>query len=428
MRIDRIVKAAIVVAFVAQLLLLFVTLGRNDPAVPWDDDSLLYRAVFNVDWDNLPPLGHLDGLERRQGEEVVVRRWAEERNPDAFTSKDGNRVQENLELLLKEMESSVAVKAMAPYTQYGRVVDQTRTPSVDTTTVIAPSTRIPPAGPRPGVSLLEGDVLPDHRISCEAEDPLLIFYNRIGKAGSTTLHTWMKRSASMESVRTIFGRDPEYLNHNGRAIQNEVDAVLKNTHPDKRTIYVNHIYFLDFPQYTSSPKVSDIAYVNMLRHPGERYVSQYWFWRGLNDLFGRECREFGITVEECIRRTAEQGEVYTCPIFNYQTLYLCGQGPECVIPATTDTYKTARKHVLERYSTIGVLEELELYTKVLRKKFPSYFTIEVDTGHSMKTKGSRTREQEVIDLAAEYNHFDMLLYELVVELLHAQAYNCGDYP
>lgn len=257
------------------------------------------------------------------------------------------------------------------------------------------------------------------RTSCEAEHPTTVFYNRIGKAGSTTLNEWLKKQCRESSSTVVFGTDPESLDRSALREEREIQRALRG---EQLTVYISHIYYLDFEKYDYHPSLS---YINMMRNPGKRYISQYHFWRTLKDPFGNDCREAGISLESCIEQSHDS-VVYTCPMANYQTLYFCGHGPDCVAPATEATFQLAKKHLIENYSTVGVLEEIDLYTQILLKKFPDHFQNPgITTGHAMKTGKRGPDDDQLVALATELNNYDVQLYNIALDLFHEQAANCG---
>ena len=50
------------------------------------------------------------------------------------------------------------------------------------------------------------------------------------------------------------------------------------------TIYVGHVFFTDLGDYLPPATFTRPAYVNWLRDPVERYISQYYFWHTLVDI------------------------------------------------------------------------------------------------------------------------------------------------
>ena len=96
------------------------------------------------------------------------------------------------------------------------------------------------------------------------------------------------------------------------------------------------------------------------------------------------------------------------------------------MPPTEKSFQIAKKHMIEEYATVGIMEEMGLFTEILRKKFPTIFTIEADLVHVMKSAKPKTAgNQELIDKASSLNDLDMRLYEVALELFHEQAAACG---
>src|SRR5690606_32363686 len=103
---------------------------------------------------------------------------------------------------------------------------------------------------------------------------------------------------------------------------------------DKQNIMERHIHYINFTRNGFQQP----DYINMMRDPASRYISQYYFWRGLQSTFGKEVRELNYTVEDCLF-LSRYGEVYGCPRLNYQTTYFCGHDPICYdYPITYNAY------------------------------------------------------------------------------------------
>jgi len=259
--------------------------------------------------------------------------------------------------------------------------------------------------------------------------PRQIFYNRIGKAGSSSLLTW---------IATMIAEDDDTNYHRNDDTASERFTLEEETaftrrfqglyRSGERNVIEKHTYWVDFHRNGISDPPS---YINMMRDPAQRWLSQYHFWRTLQGVFGREVRELGYSVEDCLRLT-KQDTTYTCPMANYQTLYLCGHDPDvCTSPVTEATYKRALHNLVMEYDIVGPLEALDMYRLLLARMYPSYFDearIRPALPHAKNSGRKDEATEEQLRLARELNKYDYKLYDVAVRLFRRKALACGIPP
>ena len=102
--------------------------------------------------------------------------------------------------------------------------------------------------------------------SCEPKEPQIIIYNRIPKAGSTTLMTILEKLADRNNYNFV---TPEPYHDHWKVKR----AVVKALDSGGRTVICNHF---NFPEFLYG---KDIAYVNILRNPVDKCVSTYYYAR-----------------------------------------------------------------------------------------------------------------------------------------------------
>jgi hypothetical protein len=101
---------------------------------------------------------------------------------------------------------------------------------------------------------------------CATQDPQIIVYNRIPKAGSTTIITLLKQLSLANGFH--LAEPMPYYDH-VQARQAILDAIASGN----RTVVCNHF---NFPEILYGDR---IAYVNVMRDPVERCTSEYYYRR-----------------------------------------------------------------------------------------------------------------------------------------------------
>lgn len=151
----------------------------------------------------------------------------------------------------------------------------------------------------------------------------------------------------------------------------------------EKVIYIGHVFFFDLEDYLHQPHSSSSstprdntdsrritfqrpAYVNFLRDPVDRYLSQYSYWRTLPDI-GPATVVAGATIEQCMAAAAaaansnsrsvgskdddddgnDDHHLFGCPPVNYMTSYLCGLSPHCSDPPDYQTFLRAKRNLVE---------------------------------------------------------------------------------
>lgn len=154
-----------------------------------------------------------------------------------------------------------------------------------------------------------------------------LIYNRIGKAGSSTMkHYFKSRSRKSRGfvVNDVVSDNFEFVSAQGEM---EIVQKLLGTHKWFRnsgqpTVHVAHMHHIDWGKYRV-PGVEP-TYINLMREPAKRWLSQFNFWRSLDDI-GPTVRELGTdSPAGCFLGEAP---VVGCPPVNYMTLCVCVAHP-----------------------------------------------------------------------------------------------------
>lgn len=194
-------------------------------------------------------------------------------------------------------------------------------------------------------------------------EPLVLVYNRIPKAGSTTFMALAKDLADTNGFRMV---TPEpYYDHSKirRAI---FDAIVSNT----KTLVVNHFYF---PEIVYGDQ---IAYMNIMRDPVNRSVSDYYYLRyssrrGNHAVKYRETHG-DLSLDECLFKKNNEFAGICEPDVNLQSNFFCGrEGHPCHDqPSMLESF--GLRNMRDHFS-VGVEERYRETLEMLEKTFPSFF-------------------------------------------------------
>ena len=236
-------------------------------------------------------------------------------------------------------------------------------------------------------------------------NPLVLVYNRIPKAGSTSLMA-LAKELSVKNGFSMVTPEP-YFAHDKirRAI---FHAIVTNT----RTLVVNHFHF---PEIVYSDRVE---YMNMVRDPVERLLSDYSYLRSFqsrkNHALSYREKHGDISVDECIFGDTEfSGKCL--PISNLQAHFFCGmEKSPCHENATLLAARAAIN--LEKLYTVGVTERYDDTLKMLETKYPKFFKGISELYTSKQEKTLNTNQHTIpsdraIEVLKKANFIDYDLYK-----------------
>lgn len=157
------------------------------------------------------------------------------------------------------------------------------------------------------------------------DNPDILVYNRINKAGSSTTMDITKRLSKINNFTILM--PTQYYDH--KKLRQALFSAIES---GKRTVIMN---YFNFPEFIYSNKVS---YINMMRDPVERFISEYYYARSLGR--GRNGEQYraahgNLSLEESIF-----GQSYftghCLGKFNVMAHYFCGM--ESSLCHTNDTW------------------------------------------------------------------------------------------
>ena len=194
-------------------------------------------------------------------------------------------------------------------------------------------------------------------------DPLVLLYNRVPKAGSSSMTSLINKLSSKHNFKMLGWFD--LPSHDFDAVQAAVqDALAKG----EKTVIAQHFHFPEIVH-------EDVAYINVLREPVARCTNQYYYLR-YGDRREEDRKKvldkYGdLTIDECID-SGNQATCFNCDGWK-QSLFFCGQdGGECGDFSPNEVLVRA-KEVVDSHYVVGVIEDFEGTVAVMEKLFPTFF-------------------------------------------------------
>ena len=251
-----------------------------------------------------------------------------------------------------------------------------------------------------------------HRELVRKEDskPLLIYYNRIPKCGSTFFTSLLNKTAETKQrfvVNNFHHRGLRFSfknDHEKRRFFNDIEHdVATESNP---ILYIRHQYFTDFHEaqkksgHGKLDKSNSVFYMNMLRDPVERFISEYYYKRHGSEITKdidslrrvTNTRNVNMTLNECVStRNAECSSIKQT-----MTMFFCGQSEDCVENSNRPkSLEKAKSNLLNVYDFIGIHERFEDSIRILEATLPdtmkglyhNYKSIRGDPGQVTRKKG-----------------------------------------
>ncbi|CAB4002078.1 heparan sulfate 2-O-sulfotransferase hst-2-like, partial [Paramuricea clavata] len=256
--------------------------------------------------------------------------------------------------------------------------------------------------------------------SCEPLYPRVVFYNRIFKAASSTMSELLKTSSSR--LGNLYTRDftEEWENENlSHPVLTRIQSkIAKCKTKNKKLMAIAHLYFREDIEST---------YINLLREPVARFISHYYYCRSpirwpikLKKL--KELGHFNVTIEECLENQ------YEGCAWNHMTRFFCGPRALCKT-GNDEALAHAKYHMLHYYASVGVMEYLNEFVKVLHKRLPEFVLPAPEAGMRKRfvTTGVKKKpiNESTLQRIKQVNQADIELYEFAKDLFFKQAASCG---
>ena len=220
-------------------------------------------------------------------------------------------------------------------------------------------------------------------------NPRVLVYNRIAKAGSSSLLNLIHKLSKVNnfSVFTSFQYD------NRTVAERIIDNALSKK-SNERSIIVEHFHFIS--KYTFDDRV---AFFNLARNPLDRQISYYCYSRWGNrprDARAQIINRWGNnTFSECFYMELKRRKKVCMNEDHFQKNYICGDEVHAMLPE--DIFHCAHKNLRSHYF-IGIAEEYRTTLKMLSLLYPTFFNGVLEIYNNM-TQDEQLRNRSPEDTA-----------------------------
>ena len=274
---------------------------------------------------------------------------------------------------------------------------------------------------------------------CQASYPCVVFYNRLPKAGSTSVLSWMKdRIKETGMARTIHSTILKYRYLSPSDQVSFVQFWSSLFDQGTRTIFDRHMFYLNTSQISTS--VPSPVYINMVRDPIDRCLSRYQYERRIGripDVSLDECVSTGsctnlFSAKDTIRpiwydrSTEDSFQIIREECNNYMTQWFCGMSPDCEYPPSTNTLEMAKKHVAHEYLYVGLMEDMHNSLKMMQYLLPDFFGFDRNWGDPEENTSEReATSAETLRLITNANELDLELYNYIKRIHRIRVRECS---
>jgi hypothetical protein len=208
-------------------------------------------------------------------------------------------------------------------------------------------------------------------------------------AGSGTMSALLHQLSNVNGFNFMTIDKPDTMS-NDKTISDVLDKTGINGCPDgydeslgaenpKPMMIMKHHFWMNFTEY----HLPQPTYINMIRDPVDRFVSEYYHCRhgteGNPTLKGTNCKymtrdRLDMTIDECIKNRIDE-----CmePEFEY-FMWLCGSEELCRTKNANYqkkmlTSEFTKHRVLRFYYIVGIVEDFEPSLELLEYLLPTFF-------------------------------------------------------
>lgn len=262
--------------------------------------------------------------------------------------------------------------------------------------------------------------------------PSQVVYNRVGKCGSRTVVMLLKLLAEQHHFNLVSSE----IHNKTRLSKHEQVALMRNiTAIPEPFLYTRHVHFLNFTSF----KIEQPVYINIIRDPINRFLSNYFF-RRFGDFRGEQ---FHLLRTPNMKDEERYLDINVCILENYPECsnprifyiipYFCGQHPQCREPGLW-ALERAKQNVLENYLLVGILEELEDVLLLFERLLPQYFTGVVDIykgpdymkmGKMTSTVRKYTPSLEALQVLYHRMRYEYEFYNFIRDQFHLMKKKIG---
>lgn len=293
--------------------------------------------------------------------------------------------------------------------------------------------------------------------TAEAGNQNMVVFNRVPKTGSEMFQSFGKYLASVHGYHAYI--DPQVMKLFPSPIEQEEFS--QNFQKLNDTgIYFRHMTYFEF-----DPRP---IYVSIVRNPIDRMVSWFYYqrWKNRPDdenpqeicnksaTWKNFCKEMerlrSIQLEkdekwykmsfdqcvqdqllpECIFNTGNGHLLQKVDDFRSQMMFFCGNSVECSLFNSVKLLNKAKKIVEEKYSVVGVLEDLDATFEALQYFLPKFFHNAKEIfnenlhnftlTHTNKNPGKKAISNETRTILEAKFAVEIEFYEFCKQRLHSQ--------
>ncbi|XP_070572978.1 uronyl 2-sulfotransferase-like [Ptychodera flava] len=256
----------------------------------------------------------------------------------------------------------------------------------------------------------------------------LIFYNKVGKCGSRTLvYLFRKLARKNKFVASGQSKTPQMSRYMTEHEQAQLVERISNL-PRPATFY-RHTNFIDFRRFGHKNPI----YINVVRRPLNRLVSEYYFKRFGDDK--NDTKNFPgegkyETFDDCV--LLNRNECLSSSTFIIIP-YFCGQVHACR-NVSRWALETAKENVIKYFTFVGISEEFEDTLKLLEIMFPRFFNRALEIYKtpgaiiSTKTKGKVPPSPLVEEIMNERLALENEFYEFIKQRFYSLKAKYGIAP
>lgn len=198
----------------------------------------------------------------------------------------------------------------------------------------------------------------------------LVFYNKVQKCGSTSLLSIANYLSNHNiSKFKVYEHVPEFelnMPERGRGRREKEARVVTNLR--RPSLYARHVYYINFRDFD----LENPIYINMVRDPVERFVSDYYFEYYGSFIQNKSQPINVVNINECILKEHRRCTAnYYVSLF--MTRYFCGHSDLCA--ANPDqSIEIAKRNIENEFLFVGLTEEFDNSLMLLEKILPNFFS------------------------------------------------------
>eukprot|EP00873_Tetraselmis_striata_P003243 jgi/Tetstr1/423507/TSEL_014183.t1 len=286
-----------------------------------------------------------------------------------------------------------------------------------------------------------------------------VFYNRISKAGSTTMLDMLNALQKRNGFTHFHAKHEMYYDRLGRGWNEATALDFFKQSRSSPAVYDCHTFFVDFfpspaIRERMNGDVSDFYLINVFRNPVQRYRSRYYYSvdpvsKGPTAFIKQRAREAdpcgcaGLSFNDCVAQAAAANsscsnnadlsrKASNILYFLSQDDFTAYQNVSCNPVASAHLVRKAMAH-MEKYAVIGLTERMHDTMALLEQRLPAVFAGAVERldkgfvsparvtqipGHILAQGPLVSAETEAILRANPCNQGEFALWEHAKWLFH----------